>query len=402
MAHGAPLCSTSPGPRAGRKPLQVLIAGVIAVSAGLLSEAPLRAQGVGPPERAAGTVAPRRDLNALAEAMNANTVTVVTGSPPLAYAVFGYDLAAVLNNGDELRVLPIVSQGGFQNVRDVRFLKGVDLGFAQTNILGYFRRTGEIGNLDDKLAYITKVCNEEVHFVVKSDITSLEQLRGKKVNFNTAGSGTQLTAHDIFSHLGISVEEVNMRPNDAMEKLKTGEIAATVLTSAKPSPALAGLKSSDGYRILPVPFNNAMAVDYLPSTLTHEDYPDLIAPGQTVETIASGDILFSYNWPRETDRYRRIEKFVNAFFSKFAEFRKPPRHEKWRDTNLATIVPGWNRFPAAEEWLQNNRQTLATNSREQFDQFLAQYREVGSVGALSEADRQKLFSDFLTWSRSRP
>jgi TRAP-type uncharacterized transport system substrate-binding protein len=171
--------------------------------------------------------------------MNANTLTVVTGSPSLAYAVFGYDLAAVLNNGDELRILPVISQGAFQNVRDVRYLYGVDIGFAQTNILGHYRRTGEIADVGDKIVYIAKICNEEVHVVTRSNITSLEQLQGRKVNFNTAGSGTQLSARDIFERFGVKVEEVNMRQNDGLEKLKSGEIAATVLTSGKPSEALA-------------------------------------------------------------------------------------------------------------------------------------------------------------------
>jgi uncharacterized protein len=353
--------------------------------------------------RSSRTVAaapPRPDLNGISEKMNANTLTIVTGSPSLAYAVFGYDLAAVLNNGDELRVLPIVSQGAFQNVRDVRFLHGVDLGFAQTNILGYFRRTGEIGNLDDKISYIAKVCNEEVHIVVRSDITSLEQLGGKKVNFNTDGSGTQLTARDVFGHLGIAVVEVNMRQNDGLEKLKSGEIAATVLTSGKPSAALAGLKASDGYRILPISFVKSLQDDYLPSTLTHEDYPDLIAPGQTVETIASGTILFSYNWPRNSDRYRRIEKFVNAFFSRFADFQKPPRHEKWRETNLATTIPGWTRFAAADEWLKNNQ--AQSTSRGEFEQFLADRRPpAAGNGALSDGERDRLFQEFLKWSHTR-
>ena len=368
-------------------------------------DCPLQAQQatVGSDQRARTAAGPRSDLNGLAERMNANTLTVVTGSPNLAYGAFGYDLAAVLNNGDELRVLPIVSQGAFQNVRDVRFLRGVDLGFAQTNILGYYRRTGEIGNLDDKIAYIVKVCNEEVHLIVHSDITSLEQLHGKKVNFNTAGSGTQLTARDIFERLGIKIEEVNMGQADGLEKLKNGEIAATVLTSGKPSAAVAPLKASDGYRIVPVPFVKSLQTDYLPATLTHDDYPNLIASGETVETIASGTILFAYNWPKNTDRYRRIEKFVNAFFSRFSEFQKPPRHAKWRETNLATTVPSWKRFDAADEWLRANRDQMMSPKNDPSEQVLADRRSPAlRSGALSENDRKQLFEDFLKWSRARP
>jgi uncharacterized protein len=334
----------------------------------------------------------------LAERMNANTLTIVTGSPPLSYAVFGYDLAAVLNDGDELRILPLVSQGAFQNVRDVRYLRGVDLGFAQTNILGYYRRTGEITNINERIVYITKICNEEIHVVVKSGITSLQQLQGRKVNFNTAGSGTQLSARDIFQGFGVKVEEVNMRPSDGLEKLKSGEIAATVLTQGKPADALAGLRASDGYRILPVPFIKPVQEDYLPSIFTHEDYPNLIAPGQSVDTIASGTILFAYNWPKNTDRYRRIDKFVKAFFSKIADFQKPPRHVKWRDTNLAAIVPSWKRFEGAEEWIREHSREVQGALGEEFSKFLSERQMAGGrVNALSEQERQQLFEAFERW-----
>jgi len=326
--------------------------------------------------------------SAIIEQMNANTITIVSGSPSLAYFAFAYDLATVLNDGDDLRILPVVSQGAFQNIRDVRYLHGVDLGFAQTNILGYYRRTGEIPDIADKLVYIAKLCNEEIHVIARSDITSLQQLRGRKVNFNTPGSGTQLSAHDIFGRLKVPVEEVNYRQNDGLEKLKNGEIAATVLTSGKPSDVVTPLKASDGYRILPIPWSDGMPSDYLPATLTHEDYPNLIAPGETVETIASGTILFAYNWPKDSDRYRRIDKFVNAFFSRLVELQKPPRHPKWRDTNLATTFPGWRRFEGAEEWLAATREQGTTVA-------------AGRTKSLSETERNRLFEDFLKWSQSQ-
>jgi uncharacterized protein len=323
---------------------------------------------------------------AIIERMNANTITVVTGSPSLAYFTFANDLAAVLNDGDELRILPIVSQGAFQNVRDVRYLHGVDLGFAQTNILGYYRRTGEIGNVVDKLVYVAKICNEEIHVIVRSDITSLKQLRGLKVNFNTDDSGTQLSAHEIFERLGIPVEEVNYRQNDGLEKLKNGEIAATVLTTGKPADVVLPLKASEGYRILPIPWTRSMPTDYLPTALTHEDYPNLIAPGESIDTIATGTVLFAYNWPKNSDRYRRIDKFVKAFFLRLADLQKPPRHPKWRETVLAASIPGWKRFEGAERWLANARENGG---------------QAGRGDPLSQAERNQLFQEFLRWSQGQ-
>src|SRR5206468_763751 len=156
---------------------------------------------------------------------NANTLMVLTAGSGLTYGAFAADLATVLNDGDEFRILPVQGHSAYQNVRDVRYLRGVDLGFIQSNVLGSYRRKGLIPDINEKIVYLFKVCNLEIHIITRSEITSVQQLRGKKVNFNQEGSGTQLTAQDLFSYLGVQVEEVNLRQGDALEKLKTGEIA---------------------------------------------------------------------------------------------------------------------------------------------------------------------------------
>ena len=87
--------------------------------------------------------------------------------------------------------------------------------------------------------------------------------------------------------------------------------------------------------------------------------PDLVPKDQKIETLATSTILISFNWPRNTDRYRRAEKFVDAFFSKAEELRKPPRHPAWRDVNFAATIRGWQRFPAAQEWIDRNVKKVA-------------------------------------------
>jgi hypothetical protein len=190
-----------------------------------------------------------------------------------------------------------------------------------------------------------------------------------------------------------------MRQNDAFEKLKNGEIAATVALTGKPSREIAKLKSKEGFRILPVPFDKKMLGDFAPTMLTHEDYPDLIPADQTVETVASGTIMIAYNWPKNTDRYRRLDKFVKTFFPRLEEFRKPPRHEKWNDTVLSTVLPGWKRFEGADEWLKQSREQATHARRDQFEQFLTS-RNVSPRG-LPENERDRLFEEFLKWSSTR-
>jgi TRAP transporter TAXI family solute receptor len=342
-------------------------------------------------------------LDTIGTRINSNTVSIVSGNLNGTYLTIAYDLSAVLDDGDNLRILPIIGKGGGQNIRDVRFLKGVDIGITQSNLLSVFRRTNEIGAIDDKIYYIARLFNEELHLVVRTDsgITSIEQLAGKKVNFSDVGSGTQLSSRDIFSRLGIKITEENMGQKDAFEALKSGAIAASILIAGKPTGSTATLKASDGFRILPVPFSKALQDDYLPTTFTHDDYPNLIEQGSSIDSIAVGAVLIAYNWAPKTDRYRRIAKFIDAFFPRIADFQKAPRHPKWREVNLAATVPGVKRFPAAEEWLSANRESQAQPAvKKKFEQFLARGGDTASA-AMPEDQRERLFQEFVKWSRKQ-
>src|SRR5215470_13980452 len=323
------------------------------------------------------------------EQPNENTVGLISGSPNSddTYLQMAYDLADVLNDGDNLRILPIAGIGGPRNIRDVRYLRGVDIGLTQTNILNSFRRSNErMGQVDNKIVYIAKLFNEEVHLVARPDITSIEQLRGLKVNFDTKGSGTSYSMRDLFKTFGIEVEEVSMSQLEALQKVRSGEIAATALIAGKPVSSMLKLSRTDGLHFVPIPYPGQLIGSYLPATLAYDDYPELIAPGETVDTVAVGAVLIAYNWPKTNiDRYRRVQRFVEAFFPRIAEFQRPPHHPKWRDVNLAATLPGWTRFEAAQAWLDSHQQVAS--------------RPPGT-GAASRADQRRdvdpaLFQEFL-------
>jgi hypothetical protein len=132
------------------------------VSAALLalpSAAPAQQQQPAQPQRVGAQVvqpkrppvpqAPAARHAALTDQLNQNTVTVISGNPNGTYLYLAYDMSAVLDDGKELRVLPVIGKGGYQNMLDVLHLKGVDLGIAQVNIISYLKKTGEFGpNID--------------------------------------------------------------------------------------------------------------------------------------------------------------------------------------------------------------------------------------------------------------
>jgi TRAP-type uncharacterized transport system substrate-binding protein len=339
------------------------------------------------------------------EQPNENTIGLISGSPNSddTYLQMAYDLAEVLNDGDNLGILPIAGIGGPRNIRDVRYLRGVDIGLTQTNVLNSFRRSNErMGQFDNKIVYIAKLFNEEVHLVAKLNITSIDQLRGLKVNLDAKGSGTSYSMRDLFKIFGIEVQEVSMSQVEALEKVNSGEIAATALIAGKPVRSLSRLIRNDGLHLVPIPYSAQVIDDYLPGTFDHNDYPELIPPGETVDTVAVGAVLIAYNWPKtNVDRYGRVQRFVEAFFPKIAEFWKPPRHVKWREINIAATLPGWNRFEAAQAWL-DNQQRLDAAPRNSSNSTSMGGRATAEQAAVSGAEQPNmvdhvLYQEFLRW-----
>jgi uncharacterized protein len=327
------------------------------------------------------------------EQPNTNTIGLVSGSlnSDDTYLQMAHDVAEVLNDGENLRVLPISGIGGPRNIRDVRYVKGIDIGLTQTSILNNFRRSNErMGQTENKIVYIAKLFNEEVHLVARAGITSIEQLRGRKVNLDAKASGTSYSMRDIFKALGVDVEEISLSQPEALEKVRSGEIAATALIAGKPVRSMSRLAPGGSLHFVPIPFTQPLIADYLPTTLTHEDYPDMVPAGQSVETIAVGAVLITYNWPKTaTERYQRVQKFVDAFFAKIDEFKKPPHHPKWQEVNIAATLPGWERFEGAQAWLDSRR--IAQG----------QSRPLPAPFNAGQSLKAGLYEEFLRWRQQR-
>ncbi len=354
-------------------------------------------------QRLAQTNPTGQTSDSFTEQVNANVVTIISATPSGTWLPMTHDMSAVLDNGNNLRVIPMVGKGSAQNIRDILYLRGVDMGIVQANILRYFEKTGEAGrNIGQRLRYITRLHSQEIHIIGQPGVETIRQLEGKVVNFADAGSGTQITAQLLFESLGLRVTEVNMGQNDAFEKMKSGEIEATILSAGKPAAAFTKIKAEDGFRFVPIPYEGPVQNDFVPATFSHDDYPSLIAKGQTVDTIAETAVLISFNWAPNTERYRRVANFTKAFFENFDKFLQTPRHPKWKEVNLAATLPGWQRFSAAEELLKTveARKSSPEVIRQDFNNFLTSLSQTGTVPA-NDRDRERLFREFMEWRQSQ-
>jgi TRAP transporter TAXI family solute receptor len=333
--------------------------------------------------------------------MNENVVTIMAGSPSGTDLAIVQDLAEVLDDGDKLRVLPLVGKGPEQNIKDVMFLRGVDMGVTQANLLKHFDKTGELGpNLKGQIAYIAKLFNEELHILVRSEVNDIHELSGKFVNFGAEGSGAEITGQLIFAALGVDAKAVHLSDADAIQKLKSREIDATIAVTGKPAPVLSALKDTRGLKLLPVPYTKQLEDEYYPATLTHDDYPELIPTGSRVDTMSVCAVLVSFNWPGDSVRYAKIAKFVERFFSNFDTFLKAPRHPKWREVNFAATLEGWKRSPLAQSWIDRAKAPTNTADRDHFNAFLAQANGTRAT-PITDAERADLFRAFIEWNKGR-
>jgi TRAP-type uncharacterized transport system substrate-binding protein len=367
---------------------RIVFAGVMALAIGLFS-VNLAAQVVPKSIREGGTDA------ALRERKNAWTVGIAGGLLSGTYMRFVDEMASVLNDGDNLRILPIVSYGAASNLDDLLYLRGVDAAVTQSDVFEYFRTQRKTPNLERRVQYIIRLPIAELHILARNDVQSLEDLRGKKVNFGPAGTGASLTGTIVFQRLGINVEQVLIDQPTALQKLQAGQVDAIARVIPKPIDFFGKIPQNSGLHLVNIPFTKTFEDLYTLGEFNKQDYPNLLQGQDRIDTIAVPAVLAVFNWPKNTDRYAKVDRFIQYLFSRWDALQHPPYHPKWRDVNLAATVPGWTRFSVADDLLQQiqAQQQQKQQQRADFDTFLSHQPKIPA----SDADREELFRKFIQW-----
>ena len=246
-------------------------------------------------------------------------VSIVVSGLSCTCARFAEDIRNVVNDlkPNGIRILPVLGVGGLQNLKDVLFLRSMDMAVVdQDNLLLLKQRDPKLyANIEQRVHYITKLYTAEFHVLATNDIKSYDDLKNKKVNFNLKDSQTEVTADRIFNMLSIPVERSYYDNDESIQKLLNHEISAMIVLTGGPQAALAKLKAEDGVHFLaldedslPGHYLSAICAEYLTIELTHKLYPNLIREGTSVPTIANHALLVSYAWPENSERYRRIAR----------------------------------------------------------------------------------------------
>ncbi len=295
--------------------------------------------------------------------LNQGTIGLAAGLPEGAPLRFAAEMARVLNQGDDLRILPIVTRGVFDNFVDLLQLRGVDAAIVYGDTLLHFEKVEKAPNVAMRVNYVASLFPSELQIFVRPEIKSINDLAGKLVNFNSQGTAAAYSGPLIFKRLGINViEAFDPHPVVMRDFRSSDKYAATVWVTTKPVGGIAQADWPAGFKLITVPYTRELEELYLPATLDSKDYPKLIAAGEKIETIAVPAVLAVYNWEPDSARYARMVRFVDSLFKRLPELQAPPFHPAWKDVNLAAPVPGWKRYGPVQNKLDELRGSASANS----------------------------------------
>ena len=335
--------------------------------------------------------------------VNRGVVELETGRGAGISVRIAEDLANIIDDGATRRVLPVIGKGSLQNITDLKLLRGVDMAILQADVLDYARQQNYFPGLEGWITYIAKLYNEEFHLLARRDVKSVAELANQQVNVDLRGAGTAITAGRLFNLLNIPVTPTYDDHEAALEKLRKGEIAAIAFVAGKPAPLVRDLVGEDGLHFLAIPLKPVVTAVYVPTRLTAEDYPGLVPFDQPVDTVAVGAVLAAANLQYGSDRYRNVVNFVEAFFTGFQTLLEPGHHPKWREVNITAELPGWRRFPPAQDWLQRNVQVAAAPNLQDlktiFSRFIDERQQAAGGQPMTQQEKDQLFGQFELWQK---
>lgn len=208
--------------------------------------------------------------------------------------------------------------GPLRNLASLLEHSQAEVAVLPANLMLYLRQINR-NDAAGQLRYIARFDSLPVQILARQPIATITQLNGSAVGFGANDSLSFVTATELFRLLNLSVRPFTGAPADALQMLRRGQLAAVVYVGNIPARLFFDLnRQQDGVQFLPVPLTSALSRTYVPAQLNIQDYPLLIGEGEAgsgtpVSTIAVPMLLAVYNWPPDSNEYRRLSRFAAAY-----------------------------------------------------------------------------------------
>ena len=153
----------------------------------------------------------------------------------------------------------IASNGSVANINGIAS-GTLESGFSQSDVAywahsgtGIFADKGAV----EKVRAIANLYPESIHLVARADagIKSVADLKGKKVSLDEPGSGTLVDARIILEGYGLTEDDVEpeyLKPNQAADLMRDGNMDAFFFVGGFPAGAIAELSTSMDVVLVPI------------------------------------------------------------------------------------------------------------------------------------------------------
>jgi uncharacterized protein len=258
------------------------------------------------------------------------------------------ELAERLGQIGKMRVLPIAGHGGAENVRDLLYLRGVDLAILNSDILAYLDQARQYPDARRRIRYVTHLLDQKVYLLARKEFSSIEDLRGRRVIVLSRSGGSYTTAIALFGLLKIEVTLQSPGPDAVLGDAGFPEFDAALLLSSELSRLRVGAKLREDYRLLPITMTRALQMAYLPAVIEAQEIPGIAVTERKLDTVAVSTLLTVFDWNPSHSRFHSVKNFIGAFFTALPELRQQGSASVWRRLNINARPPGWTRHVAAD------------------------------------------------------
>jgi TRAP-type uncharacterized transport system substrate-binding protein len=298
------------------------------------------------------------------------------------------DIAQVVDDGEKLRVVGMLTEGSTQNVYSLLLVPNVDVAVVSADTLGHIRQEAKVTNVEKRVQYIAQLYVNSLQVLARPEITQLADLNGKKVAIAAKGTTAANLAIRVLERNGVKAQVSYIGWMEGIKKVRSGEYAAVFATFVKGEQTpYSNINDPNGVHLLSIPIDKFANEYYVPVVLDADDYHKLIAPEDKVKTFGSPVVLAVQNLSKKHARFTKVARFIDRFFENYPKLKLAPHNSVFKHIDVSAKVPGWQRYWYADNALKKHLASRVTTTS-----------SVSSMptSALNERE-ERLFREFLEW-----
>jgi hypothetical protein len=100
-------------------------------------------------------------------------------------------------------------------------------------------------------------------------------------------------------------------------------------------------------------------------------------------------------------RYHNVIRVVTTLFTQLGSLQQPGYDPNWQHVDPTETMPGWRRFPPAQDWLNRNAAVAGNQNNKameaEFESFLDSRARAAGAPPPTPQQSEQLFNKFRDW-----